>query len=1004
MIPLETRRVLNADGFTSELVSLGESEPALSTLGILNETHTEHHETNTNTQVTNTQQQQVDALAASSEVVFLDASIEGYHLLETSLSEAFDVVVLESDEDATQHITRSLNSKHSLDAIHILSHGAPGKISLGSHQLTSENLGQYAGLLTSLQNALSDSGDIFIYGCNVAQGEIGEAFASALASVTDADVTASTDKTGSISLGGNWDLEYSHGEIGETLLTKNLHVTNFNQLLDTENPTATVELAADFLSSTSNFTTLTITFSEDIAFSEVPGGFNEGDLILSSGSITAGSYDSSDFTYTAFFTADSNVDSTGGVELVAGSYEDAAGNPGGGSSDTADIDTRNPTSTITFNGSLLSSASNTTEVTIAFSEDPVGFDETDLVVSNGILSGFSGQDTVWTATFEAASNFAGDGMVQLLGGSYTDHVDFQNPGVGSSGSISIDTLNPVVTSVVREDSNHTNATEVSYVVTFSEDVTGVDVDGSDFRLVNSIADASISSVAGSNATFHVTVNTGTSAGSIELALAATPTIQDAVGNDLIDSDIAGTNEAYTIASTEVLLTGGNVSVTDIRDATVDDINLSLAGSDLIISSASDSIAAGAGVTRIDASSVSVALTDINGSNGVTVLAGDLDDRVTVEGLGRRLEIVGGDGADVVQLQNVALSTNSGDLLIDAEGLTQDADASINANNVTLGSLGSSFVLNAAITTTGDLLVNTSGDLLQTQSGLLVVGGVTTLNANAVVLENSANDFQGAVHASGSSLSFVDATDISFGDIDAAGAFSASALSGSIDDGAEAVNGEDINAAGDAVFSASGMITLDDQWNDFGGQVTVDAQDFVLAAQNDLLLFDVDVDELTVTTTGSISDGLDGDIVVARNANFAGSTIAIGNDVGNTVNFGSLTFSSGGSVAISEDSSLDLVGTNTALSADLDSTAGVSDAGATSVSVTGLLDVSGTSIALGSGSGTLNAGSLTFNSEGSVTISEGSSLDLVGINTAGSANLDSTAGVSDAVAASVDVTG
>ena len=290
----------------------------------------------------------------------------------------------------------------------------------------------------------------------------------------------------------------------------------------------------------------------------------------------------------------------------------------------------------------------------------------------------------------------------------------------------------------------------------------------------------------------------------------------------------------------MLLTGGNVSVTDIRDATADDITLSVAGSDLIISSASDSIAAGVGVTRVNASSVSVALADISGSNGVTVLAGDLDDTVTVEGLGRRLEIVGGTGTDVVQFQNVALSTNGGDLLIDAEDLTQDADASIDANNVTLGSLGSDFVLNAAMTTTGDLLVNTSGDLLQTQSGVLVVGGVTTLNANAVAFDNSANDFQGAVHASGSSLGFVDANDISFGDIDAAGAFSASALSGSIDDGAETVNGADINVAGDAVFAASGMVALDDQWNDFGGQVTVDARDFVLAAQNDVLLFDVDV--------------------------------------------------------------------------------------------------------------------------------------------------------------------
>jgi hypothetical protein len=108
------------------------------------------------------------------------------------------------------------------------------------------------------------------------------------------------------------------------------------------------------------------------------------------------------------------------------------------------------------------------------------------------------------------------------------------------------------------------------------------------------------------------------------------------------------------------------------------------------------------------------------------------------------------------------------------------------------------------------------------------------------------------------------------------------------------------------------------------------------------------------------------------------------------------------VTISEDSSLDLVGMNTAGSVDLDSTASVSDAGATSLNVNGMLDVSGTSIVLGSG--TFNAGTLAFSSPGAVTISEGSSLDLVGSNTAGSADLDSTAGVSDAGATSVNVTG
>ena len=119
------------------------------------------------------------------------------------------------------------------------------------------------------------------------------------------------------------------------------------------------------------------------------------------------------------------------------------------------------------------------------------------------------------------------------------------------------------------------------------------------------------------------------------------------------------------------------------------------------------------------------------------------------------------------------------------------------------------------------------------------------------------------------------------------------------------------------------------------------------------------------------------------------------------NAGTLTFDSAGSVSISEDSSLDLVGTNTAGSANLGSTAGVSDAGATSVSVTGLLDVTGTTIVLGSG--TFNAGSLTFNSAGSVNVAEDSSMLITGSSSAG-AGLDLVSASDVTLDASVTVVG
>ena len=109
---------------------------------------------------------------------------------------------------------------------------------------------------------------------------------------------------------------------------------------------------------------------------------------------------------------------------------------------------------------------------------------------------------------------------------------------------------------------------------------------------------------------------------------------------------------------------------------------------------------------------------------------------------------------------------------------------------------------------------------------------------------------------------------------------------------------------------------------------------------------------------------------------------------------------GRTVAIAEDSAMDIVGVNTAGSATLSSTGALSDAGATSVTVTGLGSFSGTSISLGGG--TFNTGTLTFNSAGAVTIAEDSSMDIVGVNTGGTTSLSSTAGISDAGATSVNV--
>jgi hypothetical protein len=81
-------------------------------------------------------------------------------------------------------------------------------IQLGGSWLTAGNIEQYQSQLQAWGMSLSDSGDILIYGCDVAAGPKGQAFIDTVARLTGADVAASMDKTGDLSRSGDWDLEY----------------------------------------------------------------------------------------------------------------------------------------------------------------------------------------------------------------------------------------------------------------------------------------------------------------------------------------------------------------------------------------------------------------------------------------------------------------------------------------------------------------------------------------------------------------------------------------------------------------------------------------------------------------------------------------------------------------------------------------------------------------------------------------------------------------------------
>ena len=73
--------------------------------------------------------------------------------------------------------------------------------------------GAYADALSEIGRALTEGGDILVYGCHFGQGASGRQAASRLASLTGADIAASDDLTGNQTLGGDWELEYHAGDV-----------------------------------------------------------------------------------------------------------------------------------------------------------------------------------------------------------------------------------------------------------------------------------------------------------------------------------------------------------------------------------------------------------------------------------------------------------------------------------------------------------------------------------------------------------------------------------------------------------------------------------------------------------------------------------------------------------------------------------------------------------------------------------------------------------------------
>ncbi|MEZ6058705.1 MAG: DUF4347 domain-containing protein, partial [Planctomycetaceae bacterium] len=165
------------------------------------------------------QQQQENQQQVASELVLINSNVPDPQSLLLSLmaqnpGRSFELEVLDASMDGVEQITNLLQSRQGeYSAIHIVSHGEAGTVQLGNTWLTQQNITAYAGQIAQWGNAFTTEGDLLFYGCNLAASSDGRQLLTDIATLTGADVAASDDITGHADLGGDWELEYRHGEV-----------------------------------------------------------------------------------------------------------------------------------------------------------------------------------------------------------------------------------------------------------------------------------------------------------------------------------------------------------------------------------------------------------------------------------------------------------------------------------------------------------------------------------------------------------------------------------------------------------------------------------------------------------------------------------------------------------------------------------------------------------------------------------------------------------------------
>ena len=406
---------------------------------------------------------------------------------------------------------------------------------------------------------------------NFAEGDItlaGGNLSNFAANVNGTTYTATFTPTGD----GATTIDVGAGTFTDASSNDNTAATQFNWTFDSTGPSMTITAAEVADGSTSNDTTLALTFEAG----EVTTNFAEGDITLAGGNLSNFAANVNGTTYTATFTPTGDGATT--IDVGAGTFTDASSNDNTAATQfNWTFDSTGPSMTITAAGVADGATSNDTTLALTFEAGEVttNFAEGDITLAGGNLSNFAANvnGTTYTATFTPT----GDGAttIDVGAGTFTDASSNDNT-AATQFNWTFDSTGPTVGSVaVPSNGSYKEDGVLNFIVNTTEAVNVVGTPqiavtvGSTAREAAYVADASTSTallfrytvVAGDTDTDGVLVGTlglngGTIKDAAENALnltlntvgATISVLVDTTAPTLSDVGIASDNESPTVGN------------------------------------------------------------------------------------------------------------------------------------------------------------------------------------------------------------------------------------------------------------------------------------------------------------------------------------------------------------------------------------------------------------------------------------------------------------------------